>query len=66
MIDTTVSNQRRLPDPGICRTKCLGQPLDLSKCMVENPEGCQYAVAVRSSFLCHHPDRRSFEKTVLT
>ena len=64
MTDDTVSIQRRLPDPEICRTRHLGQTLDLSKCLVENPNSCVYAVRYGSGVYCHHHDRRSFEKTI--
>jgi hypothetical protein len=62
-VEETVSNQRRLPDPKICRTRYLGQSLDLSKCLMENPDLCEYAVRFDSGVCCRHPDRRSFEKT---
>ena len=62
MTDDTVSNQRRLPDPKICRTAYLGQSLDFSDCLVENPEACKYALRFGSGILCRHPDQRSFEK----
>ena len=58
----TVSNQRRLPDPEICRTRHLGPSLDLSKCLVENSNGCVYAVRYGSGVYCHHHDRRGFER----
>lgn len=63
MTDDTVNNQRCLPDPEICRTRYLGQTLDFSDCLVENPEGCKYALHFGSRFFCNRPDRRSFEKT---
>jgi hypothetical protein len=43
----------------------MGPSLDLSKCLVENPNGCVYAVHFGSGVYCHHADRRSFEKTGL-
>ena len=58
----TVSKQRSLPDPEICRTSYRGQALDISYCLVENPESCEYAVCFGSSVFCRHPDRRKFEK----
>ncbi len=61
--DDTVTNQRRLPDPEICRTRHLGQTLDYSSCLVENSDSCEHAVRFGSSVFCRHPDRRSFEKT---
>ena len=62
MTDDTVSKQRHLPDPEICRTRYLGETLDFSDCLVENPEACEYALRFGSGILCRHPDRRSFEK----
>jgi hypothetical protein len=64
MTDETASNQRSLPDPEICRTKHLGQQnLELSQCLVENPDACKYATRFGPGVFCRHPDRRSFEKT---
>ena len=62
MTDKAISNQRRLPDSEICRTRYLGETLDFSDCLVENPEACEYALRFGSGILCRHPDRRSFEK----
>jgi hypothetical protein len=62
MADNTVSNQRRLPDPEQCRTRHLGQTLDFSECLVENPDGCEYALRFGRSVFCRHPDRRRYEK----
>ena len=62
MADDAVGKQRQLPDPDICCTKHLGPGLDLSICLVDNPDACQYAVRFGSTVLCRHPDRRSFEK----
>ena len=58
----TVSKQRSLPDPEICRTRYRGESLDISYCLVENPEGCEYAVCFGSSVFCSQPDRHNFEK----
>ena len=63
--DATVSNQRRLPNPKLCRTRYLERSPDLLECRVENPDACKYAVRVSSGVICRHPDRRSFEKTGL-
>lgn len=65
MSDGTVSNQRRLPDPEVCRTEYLGRSLVLSKCLVENPDLCRSALDFGFGVYCSHPDRRSFEKTGL-
>ena len=64
MNNNTVSNLRRLPDPEICRIRSLAQFPDLSKCLVEDPDGCEFAVRFGSgdAVLCGHPDRRSFER----
>jgi hypothetical protein len=59
----TVSNQKCLPDPKKCRTRYLGKALDYSKCLVENPEACMYAVSYSGGVICNHPHQRWFEKT---
>ena len=63
MTDGTVSNQRRLPNPKICRTRYLGQALDFSKCLVGNLEACKYAVSFSGGVICSHPHCRWFENT---
>jgi hypothetical protein len=63
MTDHVVSNQGHLPDPTICRTRHLGKGLDLSKCLVEDSDGCQFAVRFSSGVICRHPERRNFETT---
>ena len=63
MTDNSAGDKRSLPDPGICHTRYLGKTLDLSDCLVTNPDGCVYALRYGSSIFCRHPDRRSFEKT---
>jgi len=60
MIEGAVS-VRHLPDPEICRTRYLGGTLPFSDCLVENPEGCEYARRFRYCVSCTHPDRRKFE-----
>jgi hypothetical protein len=62
MTDETVNNQRRLPDPEICRTRSERHTFGSTDCLVENPSGCEYAVRSVSGFHCYHPDRRNFEK----
>jgi hypothetical protein len=59
----TVGNQKRLPDPEICRTKYLNPYIIFSDCLVENPSGCEHAVNLGSGVRCYHPGRRSFEAT---
>jgi hypothetical protein len=44
----------------------LGPALDLSKCLVENPNGCEFAVRFGSGVYCHHHDRRMVEMTGLS
>jgi len=61
--DNTISTQRHLPDPEICRTKYRGDSLGISYCLVENPNACGFSVRLGSSVFCRHPDRRTFEKT---
>ena len=63
MIDDTVSNETRVPDPEKCRTRYVGLFLNFSDCLAENPEGCEFAVRFGLGVLCYHPDRRRFEKT---
>jgi hypothetical protein len=63
LTDNTVSNQKRLPDPGECRTKHPEHSFGLSVCLVKNPHGCEYAGRFHSSIFCRHPDKRGFEKT---
>ena len=60
--NNTVTNQSRLPDTEICRTRYVVQS-DLSQCLVENPDACEFAIRFGSDVICRHPDRRSFEKT---
>ena len=61
--DDNVSNQKRLPDSKECRTRYLGQALDFSKCLAENPEACMYAVSFSGGVICSHPHQCWFEKT---
>ena len=63
MADNTVSNQSRLPDTGICRTRHLEHSLEFSVCLVKDPYDCEHVRRVGSGIFCHHPDRRSFEAT---
>jgi hypothetical protein len=63
MTDATVSSQKRLPDPEICRTMRVDQFLELSRCQVEDPDACEYGVRFGFSVYCYHPDRFKFEKT---
>ena len=62
MTDETLSNQRRLPDPEICRTRYERQTFGSTDCLVENPCCCEYAVRSVSGFHCYHRDRRTFGK----
>ncbi len=63
MTDDPVNNQRRLPDPEICRTRYLGDILKFSECLVKEPDSCEFAVRFGSTDFCRHPNRRSFEKS---
>ena len=63
MADESATDKRHLPDREICRTRYLGKVLDISDCLVKDPEGCAYALRHGNSVFCRHPDRRSFEKT---
>jgi hypothetical protein len=66
MTGDSVSNQKHLPDPAVCRTRYLGNYLPFSSCLVEKPESCKYTLRCGDAFLCTHPDRRKFEKTSLS
>jgi hypothetical protein len=60
MTNDTVSIQRRLPDTEKCQTSYVAHS-ELSQCLVENPDACQYATRFGSGVICRHPQRRSFE-----
>ncbi len=62
MTDEIANNPRYLPDPEICRTRYLGQALDLSECLVTNPDSCEFGARCDGSVVCRHPDGRRFEK----
>jgi hypothetical protein len=64
MMGGTVSNRKRLPDPETCRTIHLEQFPELSKCLVEDPDACKYAVRIGSGVYCYNPHRFRFEKTL--
>jgi hypothetical protein len=55
------SDQRRLPDPEVCRTRYLGALFGFSDCLAESPGRCVYSLKFNDGFLCRHPDRRKFE-----
>jgi hypothetical protein len=59
MTDTLL---KPLPNPRLCQTRYLGRILDLSECLVRSPDRCPYVHSVESSWFCHHPDCREFEK----
>ena len=40
----------------------LEQFPELSKCLVENPDACEFAVRIGSEVYCYHPHRFRFEK----
>jgi hypothetical protein len=63
MTDNTVSDRRRFPDPKKCRTRYLGEPLGFTKCLMEEPDDCPFAVRFASGVSCYHPDRRNFDRT---
>lgn len=57
-----VADQHRLPDPRLCRSRYLGDYLPFSDCLVKDPNDCEHVLRAGFSFLCNHPNRRSFEK----
>lgn len=48
---------RVLPDLQICRAADLTGTF--AECLVEKPQGCQYAMPFGYSYLCGHPDRNA-------
>jgi len=62
MTDETVSNQKHLPDPEICRTRYLVKSIGFTECLAKNPAGCEFAGRFASFVSCLHPHRRKFEK----
>jgi len=63
MTNDTVSFQKRLPDLEICRTRYLGQCVNLWHCLMDTPDNCKFAVRIGFGVICRHPIRRGFEKT---
>lgn len=63
MTDDTFSNQRPVPDPEKCRTMYLEQFPELSKCMVKDPDACEFSTRIGSVVYCYHPDRFGFESS---
>jgi hypothetical protein len=55
------SDQQRLPDPEVCRTRYLGALFGFSDCLAELPGRCAYSLKFHDGFLCRHPERRKFE-----
>ena len=53
--DDTIGNRRCLPDPETCRTTSEDQFSDSSKCQVEKPDSCGFAVRLGSGVYCYHP-----------
>jgi len=63
MTDNAVTNRRQLADPGKCRTRYQGKSLDITYCLKEVRDECEYAATLGPGVICLHPDRRKFEKT---
>ena len=61
MTDDAVRNQRRFPDPEICRTRSVVNAVTFSECLAKDPVSCKYAVSFDLALFCRHPDRRNFE-----
>jgi hypothetical protein len=55
------SDQQRLPDQEVCRTRYLGALFGFSDCLAGAPEKCAYSLKFHDGFLCRHPERRKFE-----
>ena len=58
----TATDQKRLPDSEICRTAYVAQS-DVSQCLVDNPDACQFAIRYGSGVICRHYARRRFERS---
>jgi len=63
-IDETLSNPRHLPNPEICRTRYLLYGLGFTRCLVENPDVCEFAERSPLGVYCEHPDRRKFDHSL--
>ena len=61
MTHETASKHRHLPDPAICRTSYLIYGLGFTRCLVQNPDACEFAERSPAGFYCEHPDRREFD-----
>jgi hypothetical protein len=58
-----ITHHPRLPDPKRCRTMYLEQFPELSKCLVADPDECEFAARIGSGVYCHHPHRFKFENS---
>ena len=61
MGNNTVGDPRCLPDMEVCRTRYVVES-DVSQCLVENPDACEFAIRFGSGVVCRHQARRRFEK----
>jgi len=46
---------KELPDARTCRARGIGLR-DYAECLVDDSQGCQYALRFGLGFLCKHPD----------
>ncbi len=53
---------KTLPNLENCVTHYLGRELDLSVCLAASPDKCPHVMKFGRSFMCQHPERRTFEK----
>lgn len=54
---------RVLPDPGICRTKCIGFIASFATCLVVEADTCPYMLFTDNTQYCLHPKWKTFVKT---
>jgi len=58
MINQLSDNSSRiLPDINVCRAKDNGIT-KFADCLVVQPSQCPYALSIRDSFYCYHPNRK--------
>jgi len=60
MPDAPPPGPRSLPDPDWCHTR--GMTVELSDCLVKQPQSCPHVQPFGNNCFCLHPDRRKFER----
>ena len=52
--------KRKLPDPGICRTRPIEDSFAYADCLVDNPIDCPHVIYFCGGYLCKHPNWKDF------